>query len=73
MSDQKALSDIYNLTGSREFSDFPEKLRNLSEATMKYNFHVVYVPGKINLITIRINNLNCVASRVLVPVMNPPP
>ena len=50
MSNQKALIDIYYLTGSREFSDFLEELRNLSEATMKYNFQVVIVPGKTNLI-----------------------
>ena len=50
ISNQKALSDIYFLTWSREFADFLKELRNLSEATMKYNFWVVYVPGKTNLI-----------------------
>ena len=49
MSHQKALSDIYSLTGSWELSDFPEELHNLSEATMRYNFKVTYVPGKKNM------------------------
>ena len=35
MSDQKALSYKYNLTGTREFSDFHEEIQNLNEATMK--------------------------------------
>ena len=50
MSDQKALSNISNLTETKEFSDFPEELQNLSEATMKYNFKVVYIPGKSSLV-----------------------
>ena len=50
LSDQKALSDIYNTKGTRELSDFPEELRNLSEAMMKYNFTVKYILGKSNIL-----------------------
>merc|ERR1712089_50465 len=45
-SDQIALSHLYS--GSREMVDFPEELRNLAEATLKYNFTVTYVKGERN-------------------------
>merc|ERR1712112_588954 len=45
-TDQIALSHIYN--GSREMVDFPEELRNLAEATLKYRFTVKYVKGERN-------------------------
>ena len=50
LSDQKALSNIYNITGTRELSYFPEELWNLSEATVKYNFKVRYILGKCNIV-----------------------
>ena len=43
MSNQKAMSNIYSLTGSRQFTDFLEELRNLNEITMMYNFWVVFL------------------------------
>merc|ERR1712082_385167 len=45
-TDQIALSHLYS--GNREMVDFPEELRNLAEATLKYNFSVVYVKGERN-------------------------
>ena len=48
MSDQIALSHLYS--GNRELSDFPEEIRNLAEATMKYNFSVKYIKGSQNTI-----------------------
>ena len=50
LSDQKVLSDIYNSKGTRELSDFPKELRNLSKAMMKYNFTVKYILGKSNVL-----------------------
>ena len=50
LSDQKVLLDIYNIEGTRELSDFPEELHNLSEAMMKYNFKVWYILGKCNIL-----------------------
>ena len=37
-TDQIALSHLYS--GSREMVDFPEEIRNLAEATLRYNFSV---------------------------------
>ena len=47
---KKALQNIYNTDGTRELSDFPEELSNLGEAMMKYNFKVLYIPGKSNIL-----------------------
>ena len=46
LSDQIALSHLYS--GKRELSDFPEEIRNLAEATLKYSFTVEYVKGSSN-------------------------
>ncbi len=48
-TDQIALSHLYS--GSREMVDFPEEIRNLVEATLRYNFSVEYVRGECNVLT----------------------
>ena len=43
-TDQIALHHLYS--GTRELADFPEEIRNLAEATIRYNFNVEYVKGE---------------------------
>merc|ERR1712089_29738 len=45
-SDQIALHHLYS--GARELADFPEEIRNLAEATLRYSFNVKYVKGDHN-------------------------
>ena len=45
-SDQIALHHLYS--GTRELADFPEEIRNLAEATLRYSFNVEYVKGDNN-------------------------
>ena len=47
-TDQIALMHLYS--GNRELADFPEEIRNLAEATMRYSFNVVYVKGPDNVL-----------------------
>ena len=47
-SDQIALMHLYS--GTRELSDFPEEIRNLAEATMRYSFNVAYIKGPDNVL-----------------------
>ena len=42
--------------------DFPEELRNLSETTMKYNFKVVYILGKSNIVADYLSHHLCWSS-----------
>ena len=47
-TDQIALHHLYS--GTRELADFPEEIRNLAEATLRYNFNVEYVKGEKNVL-----------------------
>ena len=47
-TDQIALHHLYS--GLREMADFPEEIRNLAEATLRYNFSVEYVKGERNVL-----------------------
>ena len=47
-TDQIALHHLYS--GSRELADFPEEIRNLAEATLRFNFNVEYVKGDRNIL-----------------------
>ena len=48
LSDKKALCDLYNRIS--ELVDILQDLRNLSEATLRYNFTIEYLPGKLDVI-----------------------
>ena len=47
-TDQIALYHLYS--GTRELADFPEAIRNLAEATLRYSFNVEYVKGAKNIL-----------------------
>ena len=48
LTDQIALHHLYS--GKRELADFPEEIRNLAEATLRYSFNVEYVKGSNNIL-----------------------
>ena len=48
LTDQIALHHLYS--GKRELADFPEEIRNLAEATLRYSFNVEYVKGSNNVL-----------------------
>ena len=47
-SNQQALSNIYG--GRHELENIHEVLRNLGEATLKFNFEVKYIKGTNNVL-----------------------
>ena len=47
-TDQIALHHLYS--GSSQLADFPEEIRNLAEATLRYNFNIEYVKGAKNIL-----------------------
>ena len=47
-TDQIALHHLYS--GTRELADFPEEIRNLAEATLRYSFNMEYVKGANNVL-----------------------